>query len=405
MVEARSGYYPQVDLTASAARQRGPAFALALLPSTQRNLPTFNLYSLGSSVSFSPDVFGATRRDVERQKALAEAQNYQLAAAELIITGDAVTQALNIASLRRQISIVRSIIKDDQKNLALVQTRFRAGKIARDDVLAAATQLAGDQATLPELRQRRVLAGDALAVLVGKAPAEWKVPRFALAEFVLPSELPVSLPSALVRQRPDILAAQAELHASSAAIGVATAHMYPVFALSASLDTAALAVTSLFEQPSVIWTLAGGLTAPIFHAGALEAGRRQAVAGFQASLATYRQTVLEAFGQVANILRALGHDAELVAADRHTLDAARSALELRRLRYAVGKIDLLPLLDAQRNVGRAQLAYTQARARRYLDSAQLFVAMGGGQWKGTVEHSSSQAADLMGSVTAQRGKR
>lgn len=390
VIESRSGYYPQIDLTASATRQRGPAFALALLPSTQRNLPTFNLYSLGSDVSFSPDVFGATRRDVERQTALAEVRNYQLAAAELIITGDAVTEVLNIASLRRQITVTRSIIKDDRENLALIRARFRAGKIARDDVFAAETQLAGDQAALPVLKQQQVLASDTLAVLVGKAPAEWKAPPFALGEFVLPSELPVSLPSALVRQRPDILAAQAKLHASSAAIGVATAHMYPVFALSGSLDTAALAATSLFEQPSVIWTLAGGLTAPIFHAGALRAGRKRAVAGFKASLATYRQTVLGAFGQVANILRALRHDAELVAADRRTLNAAKAALELRRLRYAVGEADLLPLLDAQRGLRKAQLAYTRAKVRRYLDSAQLFVAMGGGWWNGTAEHPSQK---------------
>jgi len=380
VAEARGGYYPQVDFAASAERQRGPAFALGLLPSAQ-GLPVFNLYSLGPSVSYSPDVFGLTARHVEQQEALAETQGYQFAAAYLAITGNAVTQALIIASTRRQIETARAIIDDDEKNLALVRDKLSAGRTARNDVLTAETQLANDRTLLPPLEQQRSAAEDALAILVGKSPAEWTAPKFDLANFALPPELPVSLPSALVRQRPDILAAEAQLHASSAAIGVATAQMYPNFPLSASIDTAALSATSLFGQSSLIWTLAAGLTAPIFHGGALKAQKRGAVDAFHASLATYRQTVLQAFGQVADTLRALGHDAQLLDEERYALDAANGALELQQSTYAAGRTDLLRLLDAERSAQQARLGYARAEVQRYLDSAALLVAMGGGWWE------------------------
>ncbi len=380
VLQARGGYYPQVDFAALAERQQGPAFALGLLPSARQGLPVFNLYSLGPTVSYSPDVFGLTARQVERQAALAEIEGYQLAAAHLAITGNAVTQALTIASARRQIGALKDIVADDEKNLALAQDKFAAGKTSRNDVLTAETQLAGDRALLPPLEQQQSAAEDALAILVGKSPAEWTAPRFDLADFSLPPELPVSLPSALVRQRPDILAAEVQLHASSAAIGIATAQMYPQFPLSASIDTAALATTSLFEQSSLVWTLAGGLTAPIFHGGALEAQKKGAVEAFHASLATYRQTVLQAFGQVADTLRALGHDAQLADAERRALDAANEALDLQRFSYAAGKTDVLRLVDAERSTQQARLGHVRAQAQRLLDSAQLMVAMGGGWW-------------------------
>ncbi len=380
VLAVRGAYYPQLDVAALAERQQGPAFALGLLPSARQGLPVFNLYSLGPTVSFSPDVFGLTARHVEQQAALAELQSHQLAAAHLAIAGNAVSQALTIASLRRQIGTVRGILAEDEKNLGLVRDKFSAGKGTRNDLLTAEAQLANDRALLPPLEQQLAAAEDALAVLVGKPPADWTPPPFDLADFTLPAELPVSLPSALVRQRPDILAAQAQLHASSAAIGVATAQMYPSFPLSASIDTAALSATSLFNQSSLVWTLGGGLTAPIFHGGTLEAQKQEAIDGFQAALATYRQTVLQAFGQVADTLRALGHDAELVEAERHALDAANDALDLQRITYAAGRTDVLRLIDAERGAQRARLGYVRAQAQRYLDSAQLVVAMGGGWW-------------------------
>lgn len=377
VLQARGGYYPQIDVAASAERQKGPPIALGIRPTHDFPAP-FNLYALGPTVSFMPDVFGLTARGVEQRQALAENQLYQLAAAQLAVTGNAVTAALTIASVRLQIDAIEAIVADDEKTLALVQQRFEAGKAARTDVLTAETQLANDSTRLPPLEQQLAAAQDALAILVGKSPAEWTPPAFALADFTLPADLPISLPSALVRQRPDILAAEAQLHASSAAIGVATAQMYPSFPLSASLGTAALETTSLFGGSSVVWTLVSGLTAPIFHGGALAAQKEGAIDAFHASLATYRQTVLLSFGQVADTLRALGHDAELVKAARSALDTSDASLGLQRVSYAAGKIDGLRLLGSERSYQQARLGYARAKAQRYLDSALLLVAMGGG---------------------------
>ncbi|MBE3605117.1 efflux transporter outer membrane subunit [bacterium] len=379
VLEARAAYYPWMDFAAAAERQQGPAFVLGILPGG--NLPVFNLYTLGPTVSFSPDVFGAVRRRVEQQAALAQNEAFELAAAQLTITGNVVTEALTIASTRIQIRAVRDIVADDEKNLALVEEKFQVGRVPSTDVLLAESQLTNDRALLPPLSQQLAAAEDALAVLVGKFPADWRQPDFELADFSLPAELPVSVPSSLVHQRPDILAAEAQLHAASAAIGVAVAQLYPTVTLSASVETAALFPSDLFQGSGLVWTLLGGVTNPIFHGGALKAQKQAAIDAFRASLATYRQTVLQAFGQVADNLRALGHDAQLIEATRHALDVADRSLELQRFSYAGGKTDILLLLDAERSDQQARLTYARAEAQRYIDSAQLFVAMGGGWWE------------------------
>ena len=380
VLEARGGYYPQIDLGASAERQRGPAFALGLLPA-KPGLPEFDLYSLGPTVSYSLDVFGLTRREVEESQAVAEIEDDQLAAAYLTISGNVVTDALTLASIRFQITAVRHIIADDERNLALVKLKVAGGLAPRSDVLIAETQLATDRALLPPLAQQQAVAEDALAVLVGRPPGAWAPPSFTLSQFTLPAVLPLSLPSTLVRQRPDILAAEAQVHARSAAIGVATAQMYPNIVLSGSIATAALSVGSLFGASSDVWSAAAGLTAPIFHGGALEAGKRRAIDAYRVSVEVYRQTVLAAFGQVADTLRALGHDTELAAAEHQALEVAQASLRMQRASYSAGRSDLLQLLDAERSVEQARLADARATAARYVDSAQLLVALGGGWWR------------------------
>lgn len=373
---ARGGLYPQVNAGVSAERLKGPPFALGIRPS--HDLPTFNLYSVGTTVSFVPDVFGETRRQVERQQALANNQRYQLAAAQLTVTGNVVIQALTIASLRLQVDAYNKLVADDRQNLALVRQKDAAGKVARTMLLQAETQLEQDRAALPPLRQQLAAAQDALAMLVGKSPGSWVPPALSLGQFTLPADLPLSLPSTLVRQRPDILAAQARLHAASAAIGVAAGQLYPTITLSAALDPAALTTSTLFKRSNLAWNLLAGLTTPIFHGDALRAQERTSVAGYQAALASYQQTVLEGLRQVADTLRALGHDAQLVQADRLTLDSLESSLALERDRYGAGKDSLPQLLEADRRYQDARVGYARARAQRYLDSAQLFVALGGG---------------------------
>ncbi len=380
VIQARGGFYPQIDASASAERQQtsGSRFGGGQAATAAQ---TFNLYSVGPTVSFVPDAFGGTRRRVEQQEALAENQRYQLAAAYLTLTGNAVTQAINIASARLELGAVRDIVADDERNLELVRLKFEGGKVARLDVLTAESQLANDRTQLPPLEQQLSVARHALSVLAGRFAAQWAPPDFDLAEFTLPADLPVSVPSALVHQRPDILAAEAQLHADSAAIGVAAAQLYPNITLSGSLGVESLSASTLFEGSSRFWSLAAGLTAPIFHGGALEAQKQGAVDAFRASAATYRQTVLAAFGQVADVLRALTHDADLVSAQKQALDTSATALRLQRLSYRAGKSDLLQLLDAERAYQQARLGYARARAQRYQDTAQLFVAMGGG-WGG-----------------------
>lgn len=391
VLQVQGAYYPQIDSAAAAERQKGPPFALGILPS--HVLPTFNLYSVGAVVSFDPDVFGLTTRLVEEQNALAENQAYQLAVAQLTVSGNAVNEVLLIASAQMQIDAVNAIVTDDENILKLVQEKFDTGKVARTEPLIAKARLESDRALLPPLRQQITVAEDALAILMGKSPSEWVAPNFNLADFTLPSDLPVSLPSTLVQQRPDILAAEARLHAASAAVGVADAQMYPNFTLSASVGTAALSGNSLGEGSSLVWSLFGGLSAPIFHGGALTAQKQGAIDQFHFTLALYRQTVLEGLGQVRDILRALEHDADQVQAQRRALDASEATLNLHRLSYAAGKTDLLGLLDTEHNYQEKRLSYTLAKTQRYLDSAQFFVSMGGG-WR--------QDSALCGDCSEQR---
>ncbi len=379
LVEVRGGAYPQIDLGAQAERQKGPAFALGLLPA-RTGLPIFNLYTLGPTLSFSPDVFGLNARRVEQQQAVAQLQSCRLAAAQLGVTANVVAQSLGIAAARLQIEAAAQITAEDAQNLLLVGRKAAAGRASRLDVLSARTQLANDRAALPALEQQLAAAQDALAVLVGKPPGQWEPPNFDLGGFTLPVELPLTLPSELVRRRPDILAAEAQLHADSAAIGVATAQLYPNISLSASVAAASLTGGALFDRGSSVWAVGGGLTAPLFHGGALRAQRRAARQAYRASLALYRQTVLQAFGQVADTLRALGHDAELAEATHRALDAARQSLALQRVAYDAGKTDVLRLLDAERAYQQARLGDARATAQRYVDSTQLLVALGGGWW-------------------------
>jgi NodT family efflux transporter outer membrane factor (OMF) lipoprotein len=228
VVQAAGALYPQVSLNAGANREKA-SLAVEGIPGTQG---PFNLYSVGPSVSYVLDPFGGNRRRVEQQSALAQYQGYQMDAAYLTLTGNAVTQALNIASARAQMKAVEDIIASDEHNLQLVQTEFKAGEATRIDIESATSQLASDRTLLPPLRQQLSVARHALAVLVGKAPTDWSPPDFDLADFTLPGDLPVSLPSDLVHQRPDILSSEAQLHAASAAIGVATAQLYPNITLT-----------------------------------------------------------------------------------------------------------------------------------------------------------------------------
>jgi NodT family efflux transporter outer membrane factor (OMF) lipoprotein len=378
--QAMGGLYPQIDLNGSAVRQRinGAGLGQKALPPTFQSYA--NIFRIGPSVSYSLDVFGLTRRTIEASAALADVQDYELDAAYLTLTGNAVVQALTIASVRAQMAAVQTIIDDDATNLRLVETEVQAGAATQLDVETARSQLASDRTLMPPLRQELAVARHALAVLVGKRPATWTPPDFDLDAITLPAELPLSLPSELVRQRPDILAAEAQLHAANATIGVTTAQLYPNFTLTAGFSEQAISIDTLFHGASSVWTIGGGLAAPLFHGGALAAQRRRAEDNFDAALASYEQIVLQSFGQVADVLDALNHDAELLTEEERALAAAEAALNLTRRSYQLGAVGVLQVTEVQRLLEQARIGYVRARAQRYIDTAQLFVAMGGGWW-------------------------
>ena len=374
---AAGGFYPQVDFNASAERQRNnfQAFGLTGFPPKE-----FNTYSFGPTVSYTFNPAGLTTHQVEQQRALEDVQDRELKAAYLTLTGSAVTEAVTIASLQAQIQAVGDMLADDRTNLRLVQDEVRAGAASQLDIETANSQLATDRTLLPPLRQQLNVAQHALAVLVGKTPANWGPPDFTLEQFTLPIELPVSLPSALVHQRPDILEAEAELHVSAAAVGVANAQLYPQLTLTADVLQTFTKPERIFEPLSNMWAIGANLAAPIFHGGSLQAQKREAEDTFAATFAIYEQTVLSAFGQVADTLDGLSHDAEELEAERTALQSADATVRLTRTSYTLGNATLLQVLDAQRQLQQARLGLARAEGQRYLDSAQLFVALGGGWW-------------------------
>jgi NodT family efflux transporter outer membrane factor (OMF) lipoprotein len=339
------------------------------------------LYTMGLSASYSLDLFGGIRRNIEQQSALAQYQRYQLAAAYLTLSGDVVNEALTIASTRLQIATTEELIEEDKKNLALTQREFEVGTATRADVLTADSQLAADLTQLPTLHKQLEQAYDALTVLVGREPAEWKSREFDIEELALPRELPLTLPAQLVRQRPDVLAAEAQLHADSAAIGVAIAQQFPSLNLSASVTREALQAGGLFHQFDTLWDTGGALALPIFEGGAQAAQVRAARDAFKAEAATYRSVVLEALGQVADDLWALEYDAQLLAVDQHSVDVASEALKLQQKSYAIGTTNVLNLIAAERTYAQARLGLATARIQQYQDTAGLLVALGGAWWK------------------------
>ncbi|HTV51440.1 MAG TPA: efflux transporter outer membrane subunit [Steroidobacteraceae bacterium] len=376
VIVAQAGLLPHASAAAGAQRSSARG---ALLPAGQSS--TSNLYTVGASASYSVDLFGGVRRAVEESRALADVQRYQLAAAYLTLTGNVIQEALTIASTRLQIDTTQQLIESDRKNLALTQREFEVGTATRADVLTADAQLAGDLTTLPALREQLAEAYDALDVLIGRPPAQGQPHAFDIQELSLPREVPLSLPSQLVRQRPDVLAAEAQLHASSAAIGVATAQLFPALTLTAGLSREALQAGGLFHQFDSLWNVGGSLAQPIFEGGALRAQVRAARDAFQAQAATYRNTVLEALGQVADDLWALQYDAERLTVDRHSVDIAAESLKLQQQSYQVGTTNVLNLINAERAYAQARLSYATAQVQQFQDTAGLLVALGGAWWQ------------------------
>jgi NodT family efflux transporter outer membrane factor (OMF) lipoprotein len=368
---ARGAQFPQVDAATSAQRTR---IGATVLGSQAKDFPSFSAYAGGVEVSYDLDLFGGTRRRIERVGAEAQDEAARRDAAALSISGNVVLEALQIASLSEQIRVVEAIVADDERMLRLIRAANAAGAVSRMDVLSAQSQTDHDRTLLPPLRQQLAVSQDALAILVGAAPADWPAQDFSLQQITLQDEIPAALPSELVHRRPDIAAAEAQLHAASASVGIATANLYPHFTLDGSIGREGL----LGGGPSeTAWNVLGGLTAPIFHGGTLNAERRAAVADYQAAFGAYRETVLEAFGQVADMLQALTNDREALGTQQRALESARASLDLTRQGYEGGNAGYVQVLDAQRLDQEAQLGIVQAETQSYVDTVKLLLAAGG----------------------------
>jgi NodT family efflux transporter outer membrane factor (OMF) lipoprotein len=371
-------WFPGIDADLSASRQRSSS---AVFGQASGGASSFELYNASVRISYLLDIFGGARRELESLQAQVDYQHYQLLGTYLTLTANIVTSAVQEASLRAQLQATKEILADQQQAYELVQRQFQLGGISRSDVLVQQTQLAQTRATLPPLEKALSQTRHLLAVLVGKFPNDAGVlPEFDIHQMTLPGELPVSLPSSLVRQRPDIQAAEALLHAASAQVGVATANLYPRITLSGSYGSETNKIGDLFNSDSMIWNFGAGLLQPLFHGGELSAKRRAAVAAYDQALALYRQTVLQAFLNVADVLRALESDARTLKARFEAETAAKDTLELTKKQFQFGAVSYLSLLIAQRQYQQVRIGLIQAQAARFADTAALFEAVGTGEW-------------------------
>ncbi|WP_068092433.1 efflux transporter outer membrane subunit [Novosphingobium rosa] len=343
--------------------------------------PEFQLYSVGGGVSYDLDLFGGLRRQVEQAAAQAEAQQRQTEAAHLALAGQVVGQVLGIAAIRARIATQQAILEDDARTLDLTRKRQQGGEGTLVEVLNAQSQYTADRTVPPALDQQLAEARHLLAILVGVAPADLGPVDVDLAGLTLPMSLPVTLPSQLVHKRPDILQSEAELHAATAAIGIATARLYPDITLGATLTQATPAIDKVLQNAFRGYDVFAGLTVPIFHGGTLKAQRAAVIDRAHAANETYQQTVLNAFGQVADLLGALQTDARTVDAQREAEAVARHSLQLSRRSFAVGNSGILQVLDSQRLYQRASADLVLARSAQYRDVARLYVATAGG-WTG-----------------------
>ncbi len=367
-------YFPSVSGSLSTIQQyfNGAAFGAPQLSSL------FVLNTGSVSVSYPLDLFGGIRRQVESLKAQADYERFQLEAAYLTLTSNIVLTAIQEASLRAQIQATMKIIDVLQNELTIVQRQFDLGAVSRSSVLTQLTALTQEKATLPPLEKQLALARHQMAVYLGRFPSEKLGDDFDLDTLTLPKDLPVSLPSRLVEQRPDIRSAEAQLHSQSALVGVATANMLPQISLTGQYGSESTA--GYFTPGSQFWSYGPSLTQPIFQGGTLLHKKRAAVAAFRKAKAQYKNAVLQAFQNVADTLRALESDAETLAAQSAAEEAAAESLRIAERQFNFGAISYPALFNAQEAYERSVINLVQARAGRYSDTVALFQALGGGWW-------------------------
>ena len=377
MLAQRGAFFPSFSASFASSRQRQSEL---LAPVPNSNTFVYNLFTPQLAISYTPDLFGLNRRTHESLQAQAQAVRFQMIAASITLSSNVVVTAVQTASLREQIRATQQLIDLEKRSLAILQLRFKRGDASGLDVAAQKSLLAQAQTSLPVLVKQFAQMQHALAVLIGRFPDQAPVPAFTLADLQLPTDLPVSLPSALATQRPDVRQARATLHAASAAIGIATAERLPNISLTADAGSTALAISQVFGSGTGFWGLAASLTAPIFEGGALLHQERAAKAAYVQAAQQYRSTVLTAFQNVADALVALQQDAVALQAAAAAERAANTTLELSQLQLRHGYIGVFQLLAAEQSYQQARMALLSAEANRFADTAGLYEALGGGWW-------------------------
>ncbi len=370
-------YFPAIGLGGSAGRQQVPSAAFGL-PGNGSSI--YNLYNTSVNVNYRLDVFGGARRTVESARAQAEFQQFQLEGAYLSLTTNIVTAAIQEAALHAQVKATGEILKA-QTNLAEVtEKQLLIGTVSKVDVTSQQALVSTSQVDLFNYQRNLDFARNQLAVYIGELPSNAKIANFDLSNLHLPEKLPLSIPSNLVRQRPDVRAAEAQLKSTNALIGVATANLLPQINLTGAIGSEALTTGALFGPGAALWSVAGGVFQPLFQGGQLLAQRRGAIANYEQAVYQYQATVLTAFQDVANALRALETGAQVL---RSASDAERYAYETLNLveqQYKFGTASYLSVLYYQNQYQQAKVKSISAQATRFADTAALFAALGGGWW-------------------------
>ncbi|KWC35703.1 ABC transporter permease [Burkholderia ubonensis] len=375
VAEAGATRLPSIDAKLSGTREQVDIAAFGL-PANVPSPGPFTLYNASVSVSYVLDVFGGNRRALEALRAQVDYRSYELDAARLTLAGNVVATVIRRASLAQQIALTRRLADAQARQLRIVEARHAAGGVPLADVHAQRTLLAQTQASLPPLAAQFAQAGHRLAILLGVPPPDADLPDVPLDALALPRALPVTLPSTLARERPDIRAAEALLHKASANVGVATANLYPRFAISAGAGSERTRIADIVNGLN-IWNIGLNLTQPLFHGGELRAKKRAAEAAYDAAFAVYRQTVLQALQQVADALRAVEQDAAALQSRDVAAREAEAGNAISADRYAAGGLSEFGWLDAQRQALQTALDRTRAQADRLADTAALFQALGG----------------------------
>lgn len=373
----RGAGYPSATASLQPSRQ---SFAKTLASPLASGANLYDLTTTQVSVAYAPDLFGANARATESLAAQADQQRFELEAARLTLASNVVVAAIQDALLRAQIDETRAIILDQQQTLTSFQRQHRLGQASQADLAAQEALLAQAQATLPPLERQFSINRDLIAALVGRTPGQPLEVRFALQSLSLPAQLPLSLPAQLVEQRPDVRIAEAQLHAASAEVGVATAARWPNLQIDATAGGAALSLTPALGGAANFWSLAANLTQPVYAGGALLHRQRAAEAAYDQAAAQYQATVVGAFQNTADVLHALQTDADALRAMEAAETAAGKSLDIARRQLSLGYASRLAVLSAEQADRQARLALVQARAARYADAAALFQALGGGWW-------------------------